>query len=287
VLHAWVVDLTTGRLQAICSKFSAPQILVVGLTGLCCDERRAIIPAMSEPLTVYGFASYGELPDMSPFVSKVEGYLRLAGVPYEKRAGDVRKAPRGKLPYINHGGRKVTDSQRIIEYLAEQGVCDLDDWLGDDQRAELFALRSMVETDLYFVVLHFRWQLDAGWAHYREVIGGVLRDAGLPGLLIGPILKSIRKSTVAQALGQGAGRRDTEENLAHARAIFQTLARFLERRDGPWWFGVKPSSADAILHAFVAAVIVPKMGLPIESLADPHPRLRAWFEHVDGHMKNG
>ncbi|MFO7563636.1 MAG: Tom37 metaxin N-terminal-like domain-containing protein [Enhygromyxa sp.] len=236
---------------------------------------------MSETLEVYGFAEFGELPDLSPFVSKLEGYLRLAGVPYEKRPGDVRKAPRGKLPYIVHAGRKVTDSQRIIEYLAEQGVCDLDEWLDDDQRAELFALRSMLETDFYFtVVLHFRWQLDAGWDHYRSVVGEVLRDSGLPGFLLGPILKMVRKNTVAQALGHGAGRRDTEENLAHARAMFQTLARLLERREGPWWFGDRPSSADAIVHAFVAAAIVPKWGLPIEQLADPHPGLRSWFEHA-------
>ncbi|HLT38118.1 MAG TPA: Tom37 metaxin N-terminal-like domain-containing protein [Enhygromyxa sp.] len=235
---------------------------------------------MSETIKVYGFAKLGELPDLSPFVSKLEGYLRLADVGYEKRPGDVRKAPRGKLPYIAHAGRKISDSQRIIEYLAEQGVCNLDDWLDDDQRAELFALRSMVETDLYFVLLHFRWQLDAGWAHYREAIATVLRGAGLPGFLLGPISRSIRKSTVAQMIGQGAGRRDTDENLAHAREMFRVLARFLERREGPWWFGDKPSSADAILHAFVAGTIVPKWGLPIEGLADPHPRLREWFEHV-------
>lgn len=235
---------------------------------------------MSETLEVYGFAKLGELPDLSPFVSKLEDYLRLAKVPYEKRSGDVRKAPRGKLPYIVHAGSTIADSQRILEYLAKQEICDLDDWLTPDQRAELFALRSMVETDLYFVIVHFRWQLDAGWAYYNEAIATVLRGAGLPGFLIGPIIKSIRKNTVKQAIAQGAGRRDSEENLAHAREMFGVLARFLERRDGPWWFGDRPSSADAILHAFVAATIVPKWGLPIEALADPHPRLRAWFEHV-------
>lgn len=241
---------------------------------------------MSETIKLYGFAKFGELPDLSPFVAKLEGYLRLAGVPYEKRQGDARRAPRGKLPYIVHAGNKVPDSQRIIEYLAEQGVCNLDDWLDDDQRVELFAVRSMLETDLYFtVILHFRWQLDAGWTHYREAIAPVLRESGLPGFLLGPILRSIRKQTIAQVKGQGAGRRGTEENLAHARETFRALARFVERREGPWWFGHKPSSADAIVHAFVAGTIKPKMGLPIEGLADPHPRLLEWFEHVDARMQ--
>jgi glutathione S-transferase len=103
--------------------------------------------------------------------------------------------------------------------------------------------------------------------------------------LVGFILKSVRKQTVAQLMGQGTGRRDTEENLAHAREMFQVLTNFLERRGGPWWFGDKPSSADAILHAFVAGTIGTKWGLPLEKLADPHPRLRAWFEHVDPQVR--
>lgn len=241
---------------------------------------------MSDPIQLYGYVEFGELPDVSPFVVKLENYLRLAKVPYQKRLGDVRKAPRKKLPYIEHAGRKVPDSQRIIEYLAGQGVCDLDHWLDAEQRAELLALRSMVETDLYFsVILHFRWQLDAGWQQYGQAIGAVLQKSGVPGFLLGPILRSVRKATIAQALGHGAGRRDTEENLAHAREIFSALANFLARRDGPWWFGEQPSSADAILHAFVGGTIVPKLGLPIEQLADPHPRLRAWFEHVDAQLR--
>jgi glutathione S-transferase len=240
---------------------------------------------MSDKIQLYGFVKLGELLDVSPFVAKLEGYLRLAKVPYEKQLGAVPKAPRKKLPYIVHAGQPVTDSQRIIEYLAQKGVCELDSWLDANQRAELFALRSMVETDLYFVMLHFRWQLDAGWNQYRDYIGAVLRQSGAPGFLVGPILKSIRKATIAQAIGQGAGRRDTAENLAHAREMFAVLANFLERREGPWWFGDKPSSADAILHAFVAGITVPKWGLPIETLAEPHPRLRAWFEHVDAHVR--
>lgn len=243
---------------------------------------------MSDPIQLYGYVEFGELPDVSPFVVKLENYLRLAKVPYEKRLGDVRKAPRKKLPYIVHAGQTVPDSQRIIEHLAAKGVCDLDDWLDDKQRAELFALRSMVETDLYFsVILHFRWQLDAGWSQYGSSIGAVLRQSGVPAFLVGPILRSVRKATIAQALGHGAGRRDTEENLAHARAMFRTLESFVQRSEGPWWFGAKPSSADAILHAFVAGTIVPKLGLPIEKLADPHPRLRAWFEHVHAHVRAG
>ncbi len=236
------------------------------------------------PIKLYGFAGHAGLLDLSPFVAKLEAYLRLAGVAYEKRLGNSRKAPRGKLPYIRHGEQTVSDSQRILEYLAAQGLADLDAQLDAEQRAEVFALRSMIENDLYFILVHTRWQTEAGWTIYREVFGELMRGAGVPGPLLGLVLRSARKSAVTQLVAQGTGRRDPDENLAHARAIFATLAQFCGRREGPFWFGDAPSSLDAILHAFVGGAIVPNEGLAIEGLAEPHPRLRAWFEHVDAQV---
>ena len=48
-------------------------------------------------ITLYGFRSAFGLPDLSPFVTKVETYFHMAGVPFEKKTGDQRKAPRGKF----------------------------------------------------------------------------------------------------------------------------------------------------------------------------------------------
>ena len=80
---------------------------------------------MSETIQLYGFLEHGELLDVSPFVAKLEAYLRLAKVPYEKHLGDVRKAPRKKLPYIVHAGQAVPDSQRCIEYLADDELLEV------------------------------------------------------------------------------------------------------------------------------------------------------------------
>lgn len=168
----------------------------------------------------------------------------------------------------------------MIDYLREQNVADLDAWLDADQRTELCMLRSMLELDFYFLILYFRWQTDAGWAGYRGVIEGVLRSSGAPGLLLPLILRHVRKSAVAQYVAQGTGKRELDENLAHAREIFGALARLAARHQGPWWFGAKPSSADAIVHAFVGHAIVPRMGLPLEARAADHPRLRECFDRV-------
>ena len=253
-------------------------------SGLCAGRVPAILGPMADPetLTLYGYAGYAGLSDLSPFVAKLESWLHLAEVPYTKRLGDSRKAPRKKLPFIAHQGRKITDSQRILEYFAEAGVGDLDGWLDADQRAETFALRSMLELDFYFILVFFRWQHEPGWAHYREGIGAVIRQSGVPKVLLNSVLRLARKQAVGQLLAQGTGRRDAEENLAHARSLFASLEWMLRQREpGPFWFGDRPSSADAIAHAFVASAVVPPLGLEIGRLLEPNPRLQAWFESVD------
>jgi glutathione S-transferase len=276
-------------LRGVEKKFFDRSQVVFPLTGLCRRELPATMPGMSDAtIKLYGYAPLGELTDMSVFVAKVEAYLRLAGVAYEKRPGNPRSAPRGKLPFITHAGRSIPDSQRILEYLREQGIADLDAGLTPEQHTELFMLRSMLESDLYFVLVYFRWQDDVGWARYQPVLAEALRRAKVPGLLIPIVARSARKSAVAQLAAQGTGRRDRAENLAHAREIVAALAHLLDRRDrdeGPWWFGAKPSSADAIVHAFVGGCIATGLDNGLDELADDHPRLREWFEHAHTHVK--
>ena len=55
-------------------------------------------------LTVYKFGSAWGHPDVSPFVVKLETYLRLAAIPYEAKVGDPRKAPKKKIPYVVDDG---------------------------------------------------------------------------------------------------------------------------------------------------------------------------------------
>ena len=154
-------------------------------------DSRAKLPPVSD-LTIHGFGTLEGLLDLSPFVAKVEAYLRLAGVAYEKAPGNIRKAPRGKLPYLTHGDRTIADSALILDYLAEAGLASLDAELSREQGAELCALRSMLESDLYFLLLRLRWQNPQGWAAYRGPIGESIRTTGVPGPILPLVLRVVR-----------------------------------------------------------------------------------------------
>ena len=76
-----------------------------------------------DAITVLGFQQEGHYPafskgvtDGSPYVARVECYLRLLGKPYtKKRSLDVRENPRKKLPVANVYGTMVDDSGRILD----------------------------------------------------------------------------------------------------------------------------------------------------------------------------
>jgi hypothetical protein len=58
-------------------------------------------------IKLHQFAPAFGLPNASPFCMKVETYLRMAGLPYERvNSGDVLRAPKGKLPVIDDDGTR-------------------------------------------------------------------------------------------------------------------------------------------------------------------------------------
>ena len=83
------------------------------------------------------------LPNPSPFCMKLETWLRMTGHPFEiVRVVDPRKGPKGKVPWIEDGGRTVADSAFIIDYIKQAYGDPLDGNRGTEERATSLALRS-------------------------------------------------------------------------------------------------------------------------------------------------
>jgi hypothetical protein len=60
-------------------------------------------------ITLYSFGPAFSLPDPSPFVTKAEVLLKMAGLTYAVDTGGFNKAPKGKLPYIVDDGETIAD----------------------------------------------------------------------------------------------------------------------------------------------------------------------------------
>src|SRR5262245_34806888 len=114
-------------------------------------------------ITLYVFGPRFGLPDPSPFVTKAELLLKMAGLPYRTDANGFSKAPKGKLPYIDDDGERVADSTFIRLHLERKHGIDFDRGLSGGERAIAWAFEKMVEDNLYWAVLESRWMDDANF----------------------------------------------------------------------------------------------------------------------------
>jgi glutathione S-transferase len=219
---------------------------------------------------------WGE-PSMSPFCMKLECWLRMSGIAFEIRPPDMRKAPKGKMPYVTlPDGTLLGDSQLVIEHLSRVHGVDLDAHLDGKQRATSRVVRRMIEEATYFTGIYARWIDDAGWAHTKTAMATMLPG---PVRLFMPL---IRRNVVKNVHAQGTGRHTAEDIYAMARADWDAIATLLG--DGPYFFGEKASSIDAVLYAFEEAALAHPAALPAKlhlertpSLVAHRDRMRAFF----------
>jgi glutathione S-transferase len=112
-------------------------------------------------ITLFNFGPAFGLTDPSPFVGKAETLLRLAGLPYRTARGQFRKAPKGKIPYIDDDGALIGDSTLIRWHIEKKYGVDFDRGLTEAERATAWAFEKMAEEHLYWAAVDQRW-MDTG-----------------------------------------------------------------------------------------------------------------------------
>lgn len=129
-------------------------------------------------IKLYTFGPAFGLPDPSPFVTKAEMLLKMADVPYLTDTTGFKRAPKGKLPYIDDDGAIVANSTFIRMHLEKNYGVDFDKGLSPAERGVAWAFEKLCEDHLYWVGLHARWIVDANSstrARARSSMGCPLR----------------------------------------------------------------------------------------------------------------
>ncbi len=202
---------------------------------------------------VHKFGPAFGLPDASPFVTKLETYLRITGQKYETVKGDVRKAPRGQLPLLEIDGALIPDTTAIIDRLEAARPDPLDRHLDARQWAVAVAFKSMLEEHLYFALLYMRWATDDGWAVFEPALREMLGTMGVPSFMRGMIAKRARKYTVERTRVQGIGRMPRTEVVATGSKLIDALSHQLG--DKLYACGGEPTTFDATVYAFVSGAL--------------------------------
>ena len=87
-------------------------------------------------ITLYGFGPGFGLPEISPFVTKTEVQLRMAGLAYRKEKARPPASPKGQLPYIVDDAESVADSTFIRAHIEGKYDFDFDAPLSLQARAQ-------------------------------------------------------------------------------------------------------------------------------------------------------
>ncbi|MGH6735450.1 MAG: glutathione S-transferase family protein [Methyloceanibacter sp.] len=225
-------------------------------------------------ITLYSFGPAFGLPDPSPFVTKAETLLKMAGLDYTVDTATLfKKAPKGKLPYIEDDCEIIGDSTFIRWHIEKKYGFDFDRGLNPEQRAIAWAFEKMLEEHLYWTVVHARWMDDANFDKGpRAFFQGV--PAPMRPFVLGMIRRKIRRALH----GQGTGRHARDEIVALGTRSIDSAANFLA--DKPFMMGAEPTGLDATAFAFCAGLLCPFFETPLRGAAERHGNLRRYVGRV-------
>jgi len=100
------------------------------------------------------------VPNCSPFVLKLETYLRMANIKYQIDL-EYPIGAKGKIPWITLNGEHVEDSQLIIEFLAKKFKKAGAEY-NKDQKAVGTMARILMDEHAYWGLLHWRYLYTEG-----------------------------------------------------------------------------------------------------------------------------
>jgi glutathione S-transferase len=248
-----------------------PSCLGNALRGeLLRTHERAVHPA--PVITLHTFPGRWGLESLSPFCMKVEVYLKLAKLPYKTTLGDPRKAPKGKMPFIEDDGTIVCDSTAILDYLEKKHGAPIDGGLSELDRARGHMIRRTFEEALYFVALWVRWSEEAGWKETQKVFDMI------PGAIRWAVAPMIRRKVIQTAHAQGTARHSRDEIYELGKRDLEAFATILG--DRRYVLDDRLRTTDIVAYSFLANVLRPDIETPLKDAAKALPSLDKYITHI-------
>lgn len=227
-------------------------------------------------IKLYGFGKHMGMVDPSPFVLKVDAFLRMAGLPYEMvtRTDNLKNAPKKKLPYIEYDGLQVADSYFILRELTHHYGVTLDDHLSEEQASQFELMSRAIDESLYWSLVYSRWILEEPWQVVKQTFFGAL-----PAPLKWFVPNMIRKDVIKTLHRQGTGRHTKEEILLMADRVFSSLSVILG--DKSYFSGERVCSFDATAYGMLAEFISCELDNEFNQLARKYENLVLFCQRVE------
>lgn len=227
-------------------------------------------------ITLYGFGPAFGMMDASPFVVKVDLYLRIAKLDYEVKGGinNLKRSPKGKLPFIEDDNQAIGDSAFILEHLKKKYPLNLDEPLTQEQQATAYLLSRSLEENLYWCLVYSRWADDKTWPTCKETF-----FAGIPFLVKDIAAGVIRRKTVKKLEAQGLALHSKEEVLSITEQTLVALSDILGDKD--YFFGGSISSFDVTAFSILCQFILVDYASDFNQLAKKYDNLVRYCERIN------
>lgn len=205
-------------------------------------------------IKVYGYLPGWTVPCISPYVTKVINYMKMAGLPHEFVNQNLMRldaeTPYGKLPVIVDGEDTVSDSTHIINHLKQKHGDKFDADLSSSQKAQMLAWNRLIDEHLYWTaVIQPRWRETANWEIYLRVIAGT-DDVPPP---LRAFADDFRFRILAEFMHGGWGRMPGDVLYERARADIDAISGFMGSND--FMMGPKPTSIDAAVSSILRHIV--------------------------------
>ncbi len=217
--------------------------------------------------------------EISPFCDKIRRVLHVKGVDYTTReismqdaVTKVRKVnPVGKLPAIEHEGRRFGDSTDIAYYLEERFPEPR--LLPSDprERALCHVLEDWADESLYFYEMFLRFTLGHNAARWVPLL--CANDSEIVSRAARFVIPRHMKAILVK---QGLGRKSRKQVMADLRRHFEALDGMLST--GPWLVGSSMTLADIAVFVQFACICGTKEGAA--TLTD-FERVGLWMQRVE------
>jgi glutathione S-transferase len=224
-------------------------------------------------IILYGFGAGFGLPEISPFVTKTEVQLKMAGLAYRKERAMPPSSPKGQMPYIGDDGALIADSTFIRAHIERKYGLDLDEGLSPLQRAQAWAFERAIEHHLYFALVGARWidpeNFAKGPAQFFDAAPEDSRAA-------------VREAAQARVTENyrivGLGRHAPEEVID---LVTRSLSALSEQLASQYYLmGERPCGTDATAFATLAGILTPHFDSPLRRRVGQFANLNAYVDRM-------
>jgi len=195
-------------------------------------------------------------------------------LPFEiKFEGDPRKAPKGKLPYIDIDGEVTADSELILQKLDQKFNGAVYGELSPKEIAVGRAFTRLCEEHLYWMIVASRW-LEVDW--FPNIVSGFFSE--VPAILRSLIAKSAQSKFIKTYNLQGLGRHTKSEQQQFGRHDLAAISDQIEAER--YITGGRLTVFDFNVASILAGLMDNEPATWISILAQDYPVLREYVDRV-------